>query len=166
MLEVPYPAIRLAVLVAGVTGRRNSEVRDFNGTTSCYRDCDHAILETCLLPALVLGFTLDLKISGTLDFGADLLVDLVGIEPTTSSMPWSGSKSQIIDGTIVMSRHNRPNRRYLLPKCCQIQPKRATGLIVWNQPFPFLNGAVRTFYSGTVPSLRILLGMSWWTIVR
>jgi hypothetical protein len=34
-------------------------------------------------------------------------------------------KPQIIDGTALTSRHsrqNRHNRRYLLPKCCQIQP--------------------------------------------
>jgi hypothetical protein len=32
------------------------------------------------------------------------------------------------------SRQNRHNRRYLLPKCCQICNQRATGLIVWDQP--------------------------------
>jgi hypothetical protein len=56
-----------------------------------------------------------------------LLVDLIGIEPMTSSMPF---KSQIIDGTGLMSRYsrqNRHNRRYLLPKCCQICNQRATG---------------------------------------
>jgi len=59
-------------------------------------------------------------------------VDLVGIEPTTSSMP-----SQIIDGAVLTSRQNRqerPSGRYLLPKCCQNSTMRATGLIVWNQP--------------------------------
>jgi hypothetical protein len=46
-------------------------------------------------------------------------------------------KPQIIDGTALTSRHsrqNRHNRRYLLPKCCQINNQRAAGLIVWISP--------------------------------
>jgi len=44
---------------------------------------------------------------------------------------------QIIDGTVLTNRQNRqerPNGRYLLPKCCQNSNPAATGLIVWNQP--------------------------------
>jgi hypothetical protein len=50
----------------------------------------------------------------------DLLVDLIGIEPMTSSMPWNRAKPQTIDGTALMSRysrHNRHNRRYLRQRC-------------------------------------------------
>jgi hypothetical protein len=59
-------------------------------------------------------------------------------------------KSQIIDGTGLMSRYsrqNRHNRRYLLPKCCQICNQWATGLIVWDQP-KFLDWASEELCSG------------------
>jgi hypothetical protein len=45
------------------------------------------------------------------------MVDLIGIEPMTSSMPF---KLQIIDGTALMSwqsRQNLHNRRYLRQEC-------------------------------------------------
>jgi hypothetical protein len=50
---------------------------------------------------------------------------------------------QIIYGTVLTSRHsrqNRHNRHYLLPNCCQIY---LSGLVVWDQPFPFLPGAAQ-----------------------
>jgi hypothetical protein len=56
-------------------------------------------------------------------------VDLIGIEPMTSSMP--------SDGTVLMNRHNRqkrPTGRYLRAKCGQNLNQVANGLIVWNQP--------------------------------
>ena len=59
-------------------------------------------------------------------------------------------KSQIIDGTGLMSRYsrqNRHNRRYLLPKCCQICNQWATGLIVWDRP-KFLDWASEELCSG------------------
>jgi len=49
----------------------------------------------CLLCVPVLSLTLGLKISETLDFIDDLLVDLIGIEPMTSSMPWNSSNRKI-----------------------------------------------------------------------
>jgi hypothetical protein len=44
---------------------------------------------------------------------------------------------QIIDGTVLMNRHNRQKRstgRYLRAKCGQNYNQVANGLIVWNQP--------------------------------
>jgi hypothetical protein len=41
-----------------------------------------------------------------------------------------GMKMQIIDGTVLTSRHNRQkrhNRHYLLPNCCQILPSGPKG---------------------------------------
>jgi hypothetical protein len=49
----------------------------------------------------------------------ELLVDLIGIEPMTSSMPYVTSR---------LSRQNRHTWQHLLPKCCQIH-HRAIGLI-------------------------------------
>ena len=65
-------------------------------------------------------------------------MDLIGIEPMTSSMPF---KPQNIDGTVLMNRHNRqkrPNGRYVRAKCGQNLNQVAKGLIVWNQPELFL----------------------------
>ena len=46
------------------------------------------------------------------------LVDLVGIEPTTSSMPWNSTIRKLLTAKAVknrISRKNRPNRRTLTP---------------------------------------------------
>lgn len=45
--------------------------------------------------------------------------------------------SQLTDVTALSSRRSRLNRhngQHLLPKCCQKQPERAIGLVVWDQP--------------------------------
>jgi hypothetical protein len=49
-------------------------------------------------------------------------VDLVGIEPTTSSMPWNEQNGNLLtakDLTVGMVAENRRNRRYLRPNCAQ-----------------------------------------------
>ena len=51
------------------------------------------------------------------------------------AMEWIGT--QFIEDTALTDRRNRqkrPNGRYLLLKCCQIQPGGPKELIVWNQP--------------------------------
>src|ERR1017187_4896350 len=58
------------------------------------------------------------------------LVDLTGIKPVTSSMPWNESKHQNIDGKGLisrLSRQNRPNRRYLRQECDKLSSSGPPG---------------------------------------
>ena len=50
------------------------------------------------------------------------MVDLVGIEPTTSSMPWNYKNRNLLTAQALKVGRvgkNRENRRVLLPKCYQ-----------------------------------------------
>jgi hypothetical protein len=63
-------------------------------------------------------------------------VDLVGIEPTTSSMPRNDEKRNLLTAkALIVGRvgKNRLNRRILLPKCYQTDLGR--GLPAGDSPF-------------------------------
>src|SRR5260370_35486938 len=50
------------------------------------------------------------------------MVDLVGIEPTTSSMPWNEENAKLLtlqDLIVGLVAKNRVNRRNLRPNCAQ-----------------------------------------------
>ena len=75
----------------------------------------------------------------------DILVDLVGIEPTTSSMPWNDHRGDLL--TVKDLRVGAIGKiGSIVPKCYQFATKflteRRLGLPVGEQPnIPFLNAS-------------------------
>jgi hypothetical protein len=62
-------------------------------------------------------------------------VDLVGIEPTTSSiMPWNYKNRNLLTAHALMVGRvgeNHLNRRVLLPKCYQIACDQFASKLIW-----------------------------------
>jgi hypothetical protein len=62
------------------------------------------------------------------------MVDLVGIEPTTSSMPWNDENGNLLTAkALIVGRvgKNRQNRRVLLPKCYQNTCYQFATKLIW-----------------------------------
>src|SRR5215470_1592555 len=78
------------------------------------------------------------------------MVDLVGIEPTTSSMPWKERIRNLLPAKYLkvgLVGKNRKNRRFLLPSCYQ----ESCYQIATNYQQPSTSGLRRADRGGSAP---------------